>query len=48
MEREDELKMYAMAALIGLVMRGVSPTTAAEEMWAYANSAINFKDIKND
>jgi hypothetical protein len=48
MEREDELKMYAMAALIGLVMRGVSPNMAAQEMWNYANLAINFKELKND
>jgi hypothetical protein len=48
MEREDELKMYAMAALIGLVMRGESPNSCAEQMWEYANSAINFKELKND
>lgn len=46
MEREDELKMYAMAALIGLVMRGESPSMAAEQMWQYANFAINYKDIQ--
>jgi hypothetical protein len=48
MEREDELKMYAMAALIGLVMRGESPASSAEQMWQYANFAINYKESPND
>jgi hypothetical protein len=48
MEKEDERMMYAMAALIGLVMRGESPSAAAQEMWNYANFAVNFKDAPND
>jgi hypothetical protein len=47
MEKEDERMMYAMAALIGLVMRGESPTMAAEQMWQYAEFAINYKDLKS-
>lgn len=45
-ERDDEKMLYAMAALIGLVMRGESPSSAAEQMWLYANFAINFKDAE--
>jgi hypothetical protein len=46
MDREDEKMMYAMAALIGLVMRGESPSSAADQMWTYANFAINYKAIQ--
>jgi hypothetical protein len=46
MEKEDERMMYAMAALIGLVMRGESPTMAADQMWQYADFAINYKELK--
>ena len=46
MEKEDERMMYAMAALIGLVMRGESPSMAAEQMWQYANFAINYKELE--
>lgn len=45
MDKEDERMMYAMAALIGLVMRGESPSMAAEQMWQYANFAINYKEL---
>jgi len=44
MNEQDEKMVYAMAALIGLVMRGESPASAAEQMWQYANFAINYKD----
>jgi hypothetical protein len=47
MEKEDERMMYAMAALIGLVMRGESPASAAEQMWQYAQFAINYKDLES-
>jgi len=47
MEKEDERMMYAMAALIGLVMRGESPTMAAEQMWQYAEFAVNYKDLES-
>lgn len=48
MEKEDERMMYAAFALMGLVARGESPSSAAEQMWQYANFAINFKESKND
>jgi hypothetical protein len=47
MEKEDERMMYAMAALIGLVVRGESPASAAEQMWQYAQFAINYKDLES-
>jgi hypothetical protein len=47
MEKEDERMMYAAFALMGLVARGESPAIAAEQMWQYANFAINFKE-QND
>ena len=47
MEREDEKMLYAMAALIGLVMRGESPSSAADQMWTYANFAVNYKEQDN-
>lgn len=48
MEKEDERMMYAMAALIGLVMRGESPMMAAQQMWQYANFAINYKEHNHE
>ena len=45
MSEQEEKTLYAMAALIGLVMRGESPSNAAEQMWQYATFAINFKDV---
>ena len=47
MNEQDEKMVYAMAALIGLVMRGESPAFAAEQMWQYANFAINYKDLES-
>ena len=46
MEKEDERMLYAMAALIGLVMRGESPSLAADQMWQYADFAINYKELQ--
>lgn len=48
MEKEDERMMYAAFALMGLVARGESPASAAEQMWQYANFAINLKEPNND
>jgi len=47
MDKEDERMMYAMAALIGLVIRGESPLSASEQMWRYADFAFNYKE-QND
>lgn len=46
MTKDEEKMLYAMAALIGLVMRGESPAMSAEQMWQYANFAINYKDLE--
>jgi len=48
MEEKDEKMMYAAFALMGLVMRGESPASAAEQMWQYANFAINLKEKQDD
>jgi hypothetical protein len=48
MDREDEKMMYAAFALMGLVARGEPPASAAEQMWQYANFAINFKEQNDD
>ena len=44
MDKDDERMMYAMAALIGLVIRGESPLSASEQMWRYADFAFNYKE----
>jgi len=48
MEKDDERMMYAAFALMGLVARGESPSIAAEQMWQYANFAMNFKEPKDE
>ena len=48
MDEKDERMMYAAFALMGLVARGESPAIAAEQMWQYANFAMNYKEPKND
>lgn len=48
MDEKDEKMMYAAFALMGLVARGESPAMAAEQMWQYANFAINYKEIKDE
>lgn len=48
MDRKDELMMYAAFALMGLVARGESPALAAEQMWQYANFAINHKETNDE
>ena len=40
----EEKMLYAMAALIGLVMKGEAPAAAADQMWTYAEFAINCKE----
>lgn len=48
MDKDDEKMMYAAFALMGLVARGEAPAVAAEQMWQYANFAINFKEKQDD
>jgi hypothetical protein len=48
MDEKDERMIYAAFALMGLVARGESPTSTAEQMWQYAEFAMNYKDQKND
>jgi len=48
MDKEDERMMYAAFALMGLVARGESPSMAADQMWQYANFAMNYKDLHNE
>ena len=48
MEKDDERMMYAAFALMGLVARGESPAMAAEQMWQYANFAMNYKELNNE
>ena len=48
MDEKDERMVYAAFALMGLVARGESPTIAAEQMWQYANFAMNYKEPKNE
>ena len=48
MDKDDERMLFAAFALMGLVARGESPSLAAEQMWQYANFAMNFKEPKND
>ena len=48
MEKDDERMMYAAFALMGLVARGEAPAMAAEQMWQYANFAMNYKESNNE
>lgn len=43
MDNQDELMFFAGMALIGLVMKGEAPATAAQQAWHYADFMINFK-----
>ena len=44
MTKDEEKMLYAMAALIGLVMKGEAPAAAADKMWTYAEFAIKYKE----
>lgn len=48
MDKKDELMMYAAFALMGLVVRGESPSVAAEQMWEYAQFAINYRETHDE
>ena len=48
MDKDDERMMYAAFALMGLVARGESPSIAAQQMWQYANFAMNFKETADE
>ncbi|CAB5238851.1 hypothetical protein UFOVP230_40 [uncultured Caudovirales phage] len=48
MDQNDERMIYAAFALMGLVARGESPAVAADQMWQYANFAMNYKEPKNE
>ena len=48
MDEKDERMMFAAFALMGLVARGESPASTAEQMWQYADFAMNYKEPKND
>ena len=41
MEKQEEKMFFAAMALVGLVMRGESPTETAERAWSYAEFMIN-------
>jgi len=40
--------VFAALWLMGLVARGESPAIAADQMWQYANFAMNYKDLNNE
>ncbi len=48
MDKDDERMIYAAFALMGLVARGEAPSIAAEQMWQYADFAVNYKEPKDD
>lgn len=48
MEQDDQKIIFAAFALMGLVARGESPSSAADQMWQYANFAINYKEPKEN
>ena len=43
-EKDEQLVIFAAFALMGLVARGESPTLAGQQMWQYAQQALNQKD----
>ena len=48
MDQDDQKIIFAAFALMGLVARGESPASTAEQMWQYADFAMNYKEPKND
>jgi hypothetical protein len=48
MDKDDERMLFAAFALMGLVARGESPASTAEQMWQYADFAMNYKEPKDD
>ena len=48
MDQDDQKIIFAAFALMGLVARGESPASAADQMWQYADFAINYKEQKDD
>ena len=48
MDQDDQKIIFAAFALMGLVARGESPASTAEQMWQYANFAINYKEPKDE
>lgn len=47
-EQDDQRFIFAAFALMGLVARGESPSMAAQQMWQYADFAINYKEQNNE
>ena len=43
MDNKDEMMFYAGLALMGLVARGESPSSASEQAWQYAQFMMNHK-----
>ena len=43
MTEQEEKFAFALAALMGLVARGASPTEARDMMWTYAKYALEGK-----
>ena len=48
MDKDDERIIYAAFALMGLVARGEAPSMAGQQMWQYADFAMNFKETKDE
>ena len=48
MDQDDQKIIFAAFASMGLVARGESPAIAAQQMWQYADFAINYKEPEND
>jgi hypothetical protein len=48
MDQDDQKIIFAAFALMGLVARGESPASTAEQMWQYADFAMNYKEPKDE
>jgi hypothetical protein len=48
MDNQDELMFFAGMALIGLVMKGEAPATAAQQAWHYAEFMHELKPRPDD
>jgi len=48
MEHQDELMFFAGMALIGLVLKGEGPSSAAQMAWQYAEFMHELKPRKDD
>lgn len=48
MTQQEELFAFALAATMGLIARGASPSEVRDTAWQYAQFALNGKPVENE